>query len=214
MIYRQNITQSQSVECPFPAHAVLIMNPTGAWVYAAFGSNILPNAPNCDLMIAPYSYIQQSITPTRQFAFAIGSRFLPTATAQGAMIQISFFDTPQSAIIANINTPGAGYNLQWLWVEPVLSSGAIYTVINPGADNRVHLFKLYLMSDPTLTSGYIYFYHSVSPDIITLQWSQQLRQDQIDFIPGGWSLPQGATLKIQNMPTACHPGIGVLYQII
>jgi hypothetical protein len=186
-------------------------------VYAALGSTLAPSTTNPDLVIAPFTYIQQPIAPSTQFAFAIGAASLPTSTTQGAVIQITFFDAEQASLVANIALPGAGYQLSYLYTEPVIANNTSTTLVPAATGKKINLFYVRLMPDPTVAASAFSLWHTVDPDICYLSafagsGTAPPYIDSLDAKPHGFALPAGRPLNTTNVSGGTRqPGFFVLY---
>jgi hypothetical protein len=224
-VYRVTISASGPVTVPFPARAILVSNPTGQWVYAALGSTLAPSTTNPDLVVAPFTYIQQPIAPNTQFAFAVGTKFAPTATAQGATVQITFFDTEQPSLVANINLPNVAYAPAWIFFYALdLTAGATVALLTPSANQSIIVYEIATVYDnATQAAIQFHFFQGTTWAGSTKVWSAYLWNlaytkrdtDIASWLPHGFALPPGVPLSIKNGDGAneVFPNVGIFYQL-
>ncbi len=219
MNQREPVTNGKTVNLDFWARSVAINNTSGAWVYVRVGGNDAPNAQNATYSVPPYTSDVRAVQPCRAFGFGVASA--SGANPVNAQNPIAtFYDIEQPAASMNIAQPQSLYAPTWLWLDLVtLAAGSVYTLVNPGASSRVHVFKLLCMGDPTIGNQYYEVYHTTVADVWTVQLNPSatygILRDELDLLPHGTILPVGATLKFKNPNGGTRaPGVGVLYAVI
>lgn len=211
---RDQVTNGKTINLDFPARSLTINNTGGAWIYVRVGGNDAPTAQSATYAVPPYTNDTRAVSNVRAFGFAVASPSGATPANAGSPL-VTFFDIDQPANSTTIAQPQALFAPAWYYSEPVISSGGLVTLINPGA-KRLQIFKIRVSCRTATYDQDMRFYLSAAIHYVTLRVpSGAAVPDELDLLPHGTLLDPGQTLDIQNgSAVTIQPGVFVFYSLV
>jgi len=215
----KTIAVSQSVECSFKARNVTISNSTGTWVYINIDSQSIPDANHYDVAAEPFTIKSFPVSASRFFGVAIGTAFLPTATVQGASVQILFEDVPRSPSVANISAVGATYRLLQAISTATIASDVPITLIPAVTGKSIEIFRVRaeLYHAASAPQHHIWCKDVGATLWFSADWTTTQRPSVWDDFPGGLILPLSAPVTYYHSdltPANTAPTVTALYQYV
>lgn len=217
---RFTVTANGSHEVSFPARNIFISNNTGAWVYVKIGSQQIPDVNSNDLAVPPFTQQSKPISPAaRFFGFSIGSAFLPTASAQGGNVSVTFDSDPREPTVTNIAQTGIGFSPSYLPLNQSFAAGSNLILASPGATKRYQVFKLIMGFSNADVPNVFYLANNTALNTSTVFF--QISGTQSNFIPESnwgekgipWST-NGAIYLLNNESHSVTAFFGLQYSVV
>ena len=216
MISELQLTAARTYDNSFTARNILVTNNSSYAIYVKIGAQEIPTVNGAAMIVLPFMQMSLPIAGARFFGFGFSAG---GAIPSNGGIAVIFHDLPQSLFTQTINPvtqPGAGQSWGYVYVEPVMNAGASVTLVTTPANKTLWIALIKCIADPTSAATPYYFYHTTSPDIMTLVVSAVVGEvpfsDELNCQPQGCPLPLGKSLKVQNGAVgARQPGFFVLY---
>lgn len=219
------VTGNASHEVSFSARNIFVQNNTGQIVYVRIGTQQIPDSLSNDLAIFPFMQVSQPIDPTRFFGFSFGSKFQPTATAQGGQVVVTFDTEPRQPFSNNITSLGGTFQLVQAISTATIASDTPIVLVAAVTGKSIQVFRVratlyHAASAPQLHQWYSSTIAEITGNAGVLfqdGWTTTGYALVEGIFEGGLILPLGkpiSYLHSDTNPTNLAPTVTALYQYI